>query len=134
MKKVKTAKGRVIDMAAMVAANEAQRAVGNVHMNAKGDRLDKGGKVVATVQRVARKQADEAQPVVTAPISNPTKNKTAVKTAPKVEEYEPAILTQSTKQREDGTVYIEVEYDDGSIETRELTPEELKTLNTGEEL
>jgi len=134
MKKVKTAKGRVIDMAAMVAANEAQRAVGNVHMNAKGDRLDKGGKVVATVQRVARTHADEAQPVVTAPISNPTKNKTAVKTAPKVEEYEPAILTQNTKQREDGTVYIEVEYDDGSIETRELTPEELKTLNTGEEL
>ena len=133
MKKVKTAKGRVIDMAAMVAANEAQRAVGNVHMNAKGDRLDKGGKVVATVQRVARTHADAQQPVVTAPISNPTQHK-AVKSAPKVEEYEPAIMHQSTKQREDGTVYIEVEYDDGSIETRELTEAELKSLNTGEEL
>ena len=134
MKKVKTAKGRVIDMAAMVAANEAQRAVGNVRMNANGDRLDKGGKVVATVQRVARVQADAQQPVETAPISNPTQHKAAVKTAPKVEEYEPAITNQSTKKREDGTVYIEIEYDDGSIETRELTAEELSTLNAGEEL
>jgi hypothetical protein len=94
MKKVKTAKGRVIDMAAMVAANEAQRAVGNVRMNANGDRLDKGGKVVATVQRVARVQADAQQPVETAPISNPTQHKAAVKTAPKVEELKLASLQQ----------------------------------------
>lgn len=130
MKRVKTAKGKVIDMAAMAAQHENSRAVGNVRMNARGDRLDEKGRVKATVQRVAAKHAEVQQPAVEAPLSNPTKA-AAVKTAPKVEEYVPAVLSELTKEREDGTMYIEIEYDDGSIETRELTAEEIANLNGG---
>ena len=60
MKQVKTARGRVIDMAALAKANEQVKAVGNAQMNARGDRLDNSGNVVATVQSVARKQHEVA--------------------------------------------------------------------------
>ena len=64
-----------------------------------------------------------------APISNPTKVE-AVKAPPKVEEYEPAVINQEVKEREDdGTFYLEIEYDDGSIDTRELTEEEATKLS-----
>ena len=62
MKRVRTAKGKMIDMGALAAANETVRAVSNVPINARGDRLDASGNVIATVQSVARKQHENAQP------------------------------------------------------------------------
>ena len=56
MKRVKTARGKVIDMSAMAQKYENTRAVGNVPMNAKGDRLDKQGNVKQTIQTVSRVQ------------------------------------------------------------------------------
>jgi hypothetical protein len=34
---------------------------------------------------------------------------------------DPVVISEEEKTREDGTVYVEIEYDDGSIETREIT-------------
>jgi hypothetical protein len=42
----KTMQGRVVDMDALAAKNEAMPAVGNVRMNARGDELGPGGKIV----------------------------------------------------------------------------------------
>ena len=33
---------------------------------------------------------------------------------------EPQPINESTHEREDGSRYVEIEYDDGSIETKEL--------------
>lgn len=129
MRNVRTAKGKKLDMAGLAAKHEEVRAISNVSMNARGDRLDKNGKVAKTVRVIAQKQHDMEEPAQMAPISNPTKVE-AVKAPPKVEEYEPAVINQEVKEREDdGTFYLEIEYDDGSIDTRELTEEEATKLS-----
>lgn len=45
----RTAQGKVVDMAALVAKNERVRAVGNMKVNARGDTIDSYGKVIAPV-------------------------------------------------------------------------------------
>ena len=45
MRNVRTAKGKKLDMAGLAAKHEEVRAISNVSMNARGDRLDKNGKV-----------------------------------------------------------------------------------------
>ncbi len=37
---------------------------------------------------------------------------------------EPEAISKITRTRDDGTKYVEIEYDDGSIETLEITEEE----------
>tara|TARA_B100000123_G_scaffold269662_1_gene246151 strand:- start:719 stop:1216 length:498 start_codon:yes stop_codon:yes gene_type:complete len=52
MKQVKTAKGKVLNMQAMYDANQTTQAVGNANMNARGDVLGPGGKVVIPKNKV----------------------------------------------------------------------------------
>lgn len=124
MKQVKTAKGKILDMAGLAKKYEETRAVGNVPMNAKGDRLDNTGNVKATIQNVSRAQHDVIEPAQPAPASDPipTRNDPpadpVMATAP---DPDPVVISEEEKTREDGTVYVEIEYDDGSIETREIT-------------
>lgn len=132
MRNVRTAKGKKLDMAALAKQYEDVRAVSNVNMNARGDRLDDKGNVIKTVRAIAHKQHEMQTPAQMAPISNPTKIENAVKEPPKVEELEEEIkiVNQEVKEREeDGTFYLEIEYDDGSIETREITADEAQELN-----
>jgi hypothetical protein len=123
MKQVKTARGKILDMGGLAKKYEETRAVGNVPMNAKGDRLDKTGNVKATIQNVSRAQYDAIEPAQPAPLSEPivTRNDPAkeevMATAP---DPDPVIISEEEKTREDGSVYMEIEYDDGSIETREI--------------
>ena len=123
MKKVKTARGKILDMAGLAKKYEETRAVGNVPMNAKGDRLDKTGNVKATIQNVSRAQHDAIEPPQSAPASEPivTRNdppkEEVMATAP---DPDPVIISEEEKTRDDGSVYMEIEYDDGSIETREI--------------
>lgn len=44
--KHKTALGRQLDMAALIAKNEKVRAVGNMGVNARGDQIDSMGRIV----------------------------------------------------------------------------------------
>jgi hypothetical protein len=46
MTKHKTAMGRTVDMAAIVAKNEKVRAVGNMSVNARGDTIDANGNII----------------------------------------------------------------------------------------
>ena len=45
MRNTKTARGSIIDMSALAAKHETTRAVGNVPMNARGDRLNQDGSI-----------------------------------------------------------------------------------------
>lgn len=46
MSKYRTAMGKTVDMASLVAKNEKVRAVGNMSVNARGDTIDAQGKVI----------------------------------------------------------------------------------------
>jgi hypothetical protein len=120
MKQVKTAKGRVIDMAALAKTNETTRAVspGNEKMNGRGDRIDSSGNVLQTVKAKARVQHD----TTSAP---EMRNLSDVPTAPtkKTRDKKADVLNvvrREEKTRDDGTQYVEIEYDDGSMEVEEI--------------
>lgn len=120
----KTAKGRAIDMAALVKQHETKQAIGNANMNARGDRLDKNGNVIATVQRVAREHHSVADsPETTTMTDAPTPSKRRLK-AKKPEDT--GVANKTTKTREDGSEYLEIEYDDGSVETQEIDKDALE--------
>lgn len=123
MKTVKTARGKVIDMAAMAAKHENDRAVSNVPMNAKGDRLDKHGNVKETVQAVSRAQHDVVEPAKQVAVSDPVPSMATQKSSPVATPSEPQPINETTVTRDDGSQYVEIEYDDGSFDTRELDGE-----------
>jgi hypothetical protein len=122
MRQVKTAKGKILDMGALAKQYEETRAVGNVPMNGRGDRLDKKGGVKATVQAVARAAQDAKAAPEVAPVSNPkptTRDADPIVT-PEPEVSDNMVVSTEVKEREDGSRYEEIEYADGSMETREL--------------
>lgn len=49
MSRYRTALGRTLDMAALVAKNEKTRAVGNMSVNARGDTIDSHGRIITPV-------------------------------------------------------------------------------------
>jgi hypothetical protein len=64
----KTMQGREIDMDSLLAKHETMPAVGNVRMNARGDELGPGGKVIRTREEVVSEYYEDnpnAQPART---------------------------------------------------------------------
>ena len=132
-RKIKTARGRVIDMASLAARNEKVKAVGNILMNARGDRLNPDGTIRITAEELARlDQNTKSAPQETAlsdpkpiaqtkPVASPEEQPEPV--APPVFEPEPEAISKITRTREDGSQYMEIEYDDGSMETVEINEE-----------
>lgn len=117
MKSVKTARGRTIDMAAMVAKNETTRAVSNLNMNARGDIIDSRGNVEIPKEKVSKEyyknnvpNADTKEISIKDPVDED--NKVEVSDEPKE-------VSRKERKRDDGTTYYEVEYSDGSMDTIE---------------
>ena len=129
MVQVRTAKGRLVDMQALAKKHEEMRAVSNTNMNARGDRLDASGNVIATIQQVARTQAEVASAPEYKNMSEAPGNKdkkTEKQKTPKANAKtddqldEPVVVSEKTKTRKDGSKYLETEYSDGNIDTKEL--------------
>lgn len=132
---VRTARGKMIDMAALAAKNETVKAVGNVLMNARGDRLNPDGSVRFTAEEIARADQNTKQPPVQTaisdpkPLSQPKAPEPQPEPEPVVEpeiptvELDPEPISRITRTREDGSKYMEIEYDDGSMETIEIDEE-----------
>jgi outer membrane biosynthesis protein TonB len=142
---IKTARGSMIDMAALAAKHETTRAVGNIPMNARGDRLNGDGTVKVSAEAIAVAHQNAVEPPQQQPISDPKPieqpavNPTPPKAKnpqpapapdpeiPNLEEQfseEPEAISKITRTRDDGTKYVEIEYDDGSIETLEINTDE----------
>jgi hypothetical protein len=70
----KTAMGKTVDMGQLMLENEQVRAVGNMNVNARGDLLDSGNRVIdpkpRQVQRQYQKQAARPTPI---PVSTGTR-------------------------------------------------------------
>lgn len=52
---VKSYKGKEVDMVSLAKKNEKTVALGNAHMNGRGDRLGRGGKIVETREEMLEK-------------------------------------------------------------------------------
>ena len=68
---IRTARGAMIDMAALAAQHETTRAVGNVLMNARGDRLNEDGTVKMKAEDIAVAHQNMREPAQQQPISDP---------------------------------------------------------------
>jgi hypothetical protein len=53
MSQYRSARGKVVDMAAMVSRNERTPAVGNMKVNARGDTIDSQGNIITPVSKKA---------------------------------------------------------------------------------
>jgi hypothetical protein len=121
---VRSARGRIVDLGALAAQNEKTRAVGNVPMNARGDRLDAKGNVKTKVEDIARvTQTVKTTPKETA-VSDPVPiTSNSPQEQETIPEPGPEIVSKITRTRDDGSQYMEIEYEDGSIETVEVKNE-----------
>jgi hypothetical protein len=122
----KTARGKEINMASLIAANDTAVAVSNVKMNARGDILGPGGEIKVPAQDVQKEYYDEK---LTAPAETVktlddlqekvTGKKTKTKKETVIEEKEWEVIAERKFTR-DGKEFIEYEYSDGSIQEKEL--------------
>ena len=116
MKRVKTARGKVLDMGALATQHEKTRAVSNVPVNARGDIIDNRGNVKVPREQVSKEYYKDTVPgadTVEASIKEEAPKKKPAKSRKK---NEPVEVSRELSEREDGTMYEEIEYDDGSME------------------
>lgn len=69
----KTAKGKTIDMGSLLLQNEQVRAVGNMNVNARGDLLDSGNKIIDQKNRQVQRQYKKQTNVSAAPVTVSTR-------------------------------------------------------------
>ena len=117
MKSIKTARGKTIDMSALAAKHEKERAVSNVPVNARGDIIDNRGNVTVPREKVSKEFYKNTVPGADEK-SVSIKEETIVKDIPaSVEESnDPIEVSRVERERSDGSKYWEVEYSDGSME------------------
>lgn len=113
MKRVKTARGRTLDMGALAAQNEKTRAVSNVPVNARGDIIDSRGNIEVPREQISKEFYKDNVPGAdfeTVSIKEEPEKKSSKKKSG------PTEVNREMRERKDGTIYYEVEYDDGSME------------------
>ena len=135
MREVVTAKGKVLNMAALASANEKEIAVGNMDVNARGDVLKSGrrGEIIIKNEKVqqayyeATKPASEKvsikqepRPVKQAEKIQSKVKKTYNKITKRTGIDEPGIVDRRTIEKPDGTMVEEIEFSDGSIKEEEV--------------
>ena len=131
MKRVKTAKGRIIDMSALAAKNETTRAVSNLNMNARGDIIDNRGNIEISREKISKEYyknnvpgADkeeislkEEETVAEKKPVDPPKPAPKKQATPKPKATAPVTeVSRRARTRDDGSQYFEVEYSDGSMQ------------------
>jgi hypothetical protein len=110
----RTNKGQVIDMDALTIKGENEVALGNMRVNAKGDKLGDGGKVVQAKESVAREYyANNPKAVVQA-----VSIKDAVDRSPVIDEASKIVKPSVKKTKVKKTK--EVELPNGDIEIQEI--------------
>jgi hypothetical protein len=64
----RTAQGKVVDLGALQSQNENVRAVGNMQVNARGDKIDANGKVISTRSQQVNRNLDRTTNSVSEPV------------------------------------------------------------------
>ena len=95
----RTAQGRVVDLGALEAQNEHVRAVGNMNVNARGDKLDANGRVISTRSQQVNRNLNRATNTAAGPI--PTSGRAQKETdAAAVRAAEQEKIEQARAQRQ----------------------------------
>ena len=122
MVQVKTARGRIVDMTPIAKENEEKLAIGNVRMNARGDRIDRKGNILVTSEKLdkdqvkaemEREKSNSPVPEETTEQPQKAERKTRKKTVG------PQVVSREERTRKDGSTYTEIQYDDGSVAVEE---------------
>jgi|TARA_B100001093_G_C26839917_1_gene1020073 hypothetical protein len=108
----RTNNGQQIDMDALALKNEKEIALGNMGINARGDKIGKGGKIIAEKNQVAREYYQNNPKAVVQSVSI----KDAVDGKPVVEESASIVKPKKTKVKKTK----EVELPNGDIEIQEV--------------
>ena len=101
-------------MGALATQHEKTRAVSNVPVNARGDIIDNRGNVTVQREKISKEYYKD-----NSPRSIQGRNPTQEERNPKSKKAPRKNKNPRSKQRDvkdDGTMYYEVEYDDGSME------------------
>jgi hypothetical protein len=64
----RTAQGKVVDLGALQSQNEHVRAVGNMQVNARGDKIDANGRVISTRSQQVNRNLDRTTNSVSEPV------------------------------------------------------------------
>ena len=108
----RTNQGQQIDMDALGLKNEKEIALGNMSINARGDKIGKGGKVIAERNQVAREYYQNNPKAVVQSVSI----KDAVDDKPVVEQSESIVKPKKAKVKKTK----DVEMPNGDIEIQEI--------------
>ena len=110
----RTNKGQMLDFDALMIQNEKEIALGNMKVNARGDKLGPGGKVVQTREEVTREYYKNNPKAVVKSVSI----KDAVDKSPVVDEASKIVKPSAKKTKVKKTK--EVELPNGDIEIQEV--------------
>ena len=119
MSNYKSAMGKPIDMASIIAKNENTKAVGNMNVNARGDTIDAFGRVIQPVtERVNQSYANT--------VGTRSANQ-ARQHRPQQEQVKPDVVKSSINLEELTSVERELEESiDDDIEVEKIKAEELR--------
>ena len=123
MVQVRTARGRIVDMTPIAKENEDKLAIGNVRMNARGDRIDRQGNILVTSEKMDKDQVkaevEKEKSNTPEPASETPSTQSQQKAERKTRKKAPKVVSSEERTRSDGTTYTEVQYDDGSMAVEE---------------
>lgn len=122
MKRIKTARGQILDMQALAARHDRTRAISNVPINARGDVIDNRGEIKVTREEVSKSYNANTVVGVTDTISIKEDIKEEVvetNLEMEIPTTENEVVSRTEREREDGSKYFEVEYSDGSMAEEE---------------
>jgi protein involved in temperature-dependent protein secretion len=94
----RTAQGRIVDFGALEVQNEHVRAVGNMNVNARGDKLDSDGRVIST--RAQQVNRNLSRTTNTAPGPIPTSSRTQKEDTAAIREAEQEKIEKARAQRQ----------------------------------
>ena len=94
----RTAQGRIVDFGALQAQNEQVRAVGNMQVNARGDKLDADGNIISTRAQQVNRNLNRTTNVVPGPI--PTSTQAQKETDAAIRAADQEKLEQARLQRQ----------------------------------
>ena len=84
----KTAQGKSVDLGTIMLQNEHTRAVGNMNVNARGDRLDSGNRVIETKNRQIQRQNSRTAVPASVPVHTSTNKAKQAKQAKMMDEQD----------------------------------------------
>jgi len=131
MKSAKTALGKTINMAALAAKNETERAVSNVPVNARGDIIDNRGNVKISKEVISKEFNKDILVGIESTVS--IKEDTIKSDQPAESTVDPTVFDvynddrlstaldkvvetdRILRTRDDGSTYYEIEFSDGSM-------------------